>query len=79
MASNNPTCDCCGQEMKLVKSGHVRVEGGTKCRLRRFICEFGTIKTIYANGSFDEDYMPEIAKDDVKKMHKQQEDYNKNF
>jgi hypothetical protein len=79
MSNDFPICDCCGQEMKLVKSGHVRTHKGSKCRLRRFICFFGTIKTIYANGSFDDEVIPEIVKDDVKKLYKQQEDYNKDF
>lgn len=48
--ANKPTCDSCGELMKLQKAGHVKVEHGRKCRLRRFKCELcDIVKTIYAN------------------------------
>lgn len=77
--ANNPYCDCCGEIMKLSKSGHVNVEGGVKCRLRRFWCKICDIyKTIYADGSGDENKVYD-ALEDQKKLIDRQTDYEKNF
>lgn len=76
---DKPNCDCCGQEMKLAKAGHVNVDRGV-CRIRRFYCSLCDIyKTIYANGSYDDDIMPYIAVKDQQKLFRQQQDYEKNF
>jgi len=73
-----PECDGCGEIMKLEKAGHVAVERG-KCRIRRFVCSVCDIKkTIYANGAGDDNRVYD-ALEDQKKLHKQQEDYNKRF
>ena len=77
--ANYPECDSCGEIMKLEKIGHVRVYGGNKCRLRRFNCELCDIKkTIYANGTGDDNKVYD-ALEDQKNLQNQQTDYEKKF
>lgn len=47
-------------------------------RRRRFRCNLCDIdKTVYADGQFDDKVVTYLAKEDIKKMFKEQEDNNK--
>lgn len=53
------TCDSCGSEMKLDKTGHVKTKDRHNCRVRRFYCSICDItKTIYADGMMDDNPAP---------------------
>lgn len=74
------TCDSCRQKMKLIKSLKTKEKGKVlrKYRVRRFHCDLCNIsKTIYGDGKYDEELLPEYAKEDSEKMYKKQEDNEK--
>ena len=65
-------CDLCNSTME----PRERLESKKSYRIRRFECACGYTKTVFGEGTIDNEMIPQEAIDNVEKMYKQQEKNN---
>ncbi len=80
MSKEEILCDSCNQPMRFVErltNTKPTKQANFGYRRRRFYCDLCSIgKTVYADGQFDGEVVPYLAKEDVKKIYKEQEKNN---